>query len=64
LFAAGLIGDKIAQRQSLIGRAYIFPVQDHRANADRLDTARRVGTRSDVPTSALVSITLIDEAFL
>jgi len=64
LFATGLVRDKIAQRQSRIGRASIFPVQDHRANADRLDTARRVGTRSDVPTSALVSATLIDEAFL
>jgi hypothetical protein len=64
LFATGLVGDKIAQRQSRIGRASISPVQDHRANADRLDTARRVGTRRDVPTSALVSATLIDEAFL
>jgi biotin synthase len=64
LFATDLVADTIAERQSRIGRVCISQMQDHRANADLLDIAHRVPTRSDVPISALVSATLMDKASL
>ena len=61
LFPTGLVAEKIAEHQAHIGRVCIAQVQDHRAYADLIDMTQRVRSLSDVPISALVSATTLNE---
>ena len=61
LFSTDLVAEKIAERQDYVGRVCIAQVQDHRAYHDLIDMTRRVRRVSDVPISALVSATTLDE---
>jgi len=51
----------IAGRQAEIGRVCIAQVQDQRAYRDLVDITERIRRRSDVPISALVMATILDE---
>jgi biotin synthase len=61
LYPTDLVVERIAARDGAIGRVCIAQVQDKRAYPDLLEVARRIRRRSDVPISALVSATLLDE---
>ncbi len=61
VFASDLVAEAIAARESRVGRVCIAQVQDKRAYPDLLDISRRIRQRSEVPISALVSATLLDE---
>jgi biotin synthase len=61
LFPTDLVAEKIAQHQARVGRVCIAQVQDHRAYDDLIDMTRRVRCLSDVPISALVSATTLNE---
>ena len=61
LFPTDLVAEKIAAAGDRAGRVCIAQVQDRRACDDLLDIARRVRARSDVPISALVTATLLNE---
>jgi biotin synthase-related radical SAM superfamily protein len=61
LYPTDLVAEKIAEHQARVGRVCVAQVQDHRAYADLIDMTRRVRRLSDVPISALVSATTLDE---
>lgn len=64
LYPTDLVAQKIAERESKseVGRVCISQVQDHRANADMMDTIQRVRSCApQVPIAALVSATLLNE---
>lgn len=61
LYPTDLVVERIAAREGAIGRVCISQVQDKRACPDLLEVARRIRACSDVPISALVSATLLDE---
>ena len=61
LYPTDLVVERIAARQDRIGRVCIAQVHDKRAYPDLLEVSRRIRARSDVPISALVSATLLDE---
>jgi len=64
LYPTDLVAEKIAEREENggVGRVCISQVQDHRANDDLIDMTLRVRrTAPEVPISALVSATLLDE---
>ena len=64
LYSTDLIAEKIAERETKreVGRVCVSQVQDHRANADMMDTIRRVHEKApQVPIAALVSATLLNE---
>jgi biotin synthase len=61
LFPTDLVAEKIAEHQARVGRVCIAQVQDHRAYDDLIDMTRRVRRLSDVPISALVSATTLNE---
>jgi biotin synthase-related radical SAM superfamily protein len=61
LFPTDLVAEKIAEHAARIGRVCIAQVQDQRACADLIDMTQRVRRLSDVPISALVSATTLDE---
>ena len=61
VFLTDLVVDKIAENEDKIGRVCIAQVQDKRAYPDLLDISRRIRRKSDVPISALVSATLLNE---
>ena len=64
LFSTDLVADKIAEKESVdtVGRVCIAQVQDHRATRDLVDMADRVHRAApEVPISALVTATLLDE---
>jgi biotin synthase len=61
VFLTDLVADKIAEHEEKIGRVCIAQVQDKRAYPDLLDISQRIRRKSDVPISALVSATLLDE---
>ena len=64
LFPTDRVAEKIAEHQGRVGRVCIAQVQDHRAYDDLIDMTRRVRRLSEVPISALVSATVLDEARL
>ncbi len=64
LYPTDLVAEKIAEREANggVGRVCISQVQDHRAYHDLVDMIRRVKKRApEVPMSALVSATTLDE---
>ena len=64
LYETDLVADKIAEKESVdtVGRVCIAQVQDHRATRDLVDMASRVRqAAAEVPISALVTATLLDE---
>lgn len=61
LFSTDLVAEKIAEHQDRVGRVCIAQVQDHRAYDDLIDMTKRVRRLSDVPISALVSATTLNE---
>jgi lipoyl synthase len=67
LYPTDLVAEKIAEKEarSAVGRVCIAQVQDHRAYADLVDMIERVHRAApQVPISALVSATTLDEARL
>ncbi len=61
VFATDDVAEKIAEYEETIGRVCIAQVQDPRAYRDLIDVTERIRRRSDVPISALVMATLLDE---
>ncbi len=59
--ATDLVVERIVEHAARIGRVCIAQVQDTRAYRDLLDVAARIRRRSEVPISALVTATLLDE---
>lgn len=55
---------RITEHAAEIGRVCIAQVQDHRAYRDLVDITERIRNASDVPISALVMATILDEAKL
>jgi len=67
LFPTDLVAERIAEkeRQSGVGRVCVAQVQDHRANRDLIDMTQRVRRQApEVPISALVTATLLNEDWL
>jgi biotin synthase-related radical SAM superfamily protein len=64
VYATDLVAEKLAEHEAKVGRVCIAQVQDKRAYPDLLEVSRRIRRRSEVPISALVSATLLDEAKL
>jgi biotin synthase len=61
LYPTDVVAQAIAAHEDRVGRVCIAQVQDNRAYHDLLDMQRRVRAKSDVPISALVSATVLDE---
>jgi len=64
LFPTDLVAEKIAEKEANggVGRVCIAQVQDHRAYDDLIDMTRRIRSQaSEVPISALVSATVLNE---
>jgi len=61
LYPTDLVVDRIAAAGDRVGRVCIAQVQDKRAYPDLLDIGVRIRRKSDVPISALVSATLLNE---
>jgi biotin synthase len=61
VFPTDRVVEAIGRHEARIGRVCIAQVQDRRAYPDLLDVSRRLRRRSEVPISALVSATLLDE---
>ena len=61
VFPTERVVEAIVEHEARIGRVCIAQVQDKRACADLLEISGRIRARSDVPISALVSATLLDE---
>ncbi len=61
LYETDRVARAIADREDQIGRICIAQVQDNRAYADLIEMEQRVRAASDVPISALVSATLLDQ---
>jgi biotin synthase len=59
-----LVAEAVARHQDRIGRVCVAMVQDRRAYPDLLEITRRIRARSEVPISALVTATVLDEARL
>ena len=64
LFPTDLVAEAVARHAGSVGRVCVAMVQDKRAYPDLLEITRRIRCRSDVPISALVTATLLDEAKL
>jgi biotin synthase len=64
LFATDLVAEAVADNLARVGRVCVAMVQDRRAAADLVEITRRIRRRSDVPISALVTATLLDESRL
>jgi biotin synthase len=64
LFPTDLVAEAVADRVGRVGRVCVAMVQDRRAYPDLVDITQRIRRRSDVPISALVTATLLDEAKL
>jgi biotin synthase len=59
-----LVAEAVARHQDRIGRVCVAMVQDRRAYPDLVEIVGRIRRRSDVPISALVTATLLDETRL
>jgi biotin synthase-related radical SAM superfamily protein len=61
VFPTDLVARAVATHADRVGRVCVAMVQDRRAYADLLEITRRIRAASDVPISALVTATLLDE---
>ncbi len=61
VFPTDLVAEAVAAHEDRVGRVCVAMVQDRRAYPDLVEITRRVRARSDVPISALVTATLLDE---
>ena len=61
VYPTDVVAGKIAEYEETVGRVCIAQVQDPRAYRDLIDVSERIRRRSDVPISALVMATLLDE---
>ncbi|HYM62935.1 MAG TPA: radical SAM protein [Thermoanaerobaculia bacterium] len=61
VFATDEVAAKVAEHEESVGRVCIAQVQDPRAYRDLIDVTERIRRRSEVPISALVMATLLDE---
>ncbi len=61
VFPTDLVAEAVASHEAQVGRVCVAMVQDRRAYPDLLEISRRIRRRSDVPISALVTATLLDE---
>lgn len=64
LFPTDLVAEAVAAHADRVGRVCVAMVQDRRACPDLIEIIRRLRRRSEVPVSALVTATLLDEARL
>ncbi len=64
VFRTDLVAEAVRDTVERVGRVCVAMVQDKRAYPDLVDIVRRIRRRSDVPISALVTATLLDEARL
>ena len=67
LYPTALVAEKIGEleRKKEVGRVCVAHVQDHRANMDLVDMISRVRFQApDVPISALVTATLLNDEWL
>ena len=67
LFPTDLVAEKIGELEKSkgVGRVCVAQVQDHRANRDLIDMTSRVRSKApEVPISALVTATLLNEDWL
>lgn len=64
VFPTDLVAEAVAAHADRTGRVCVAMVQDRRAYADLVEITRRIRAASDVPISALVTATLLDEAKL
>ena len=67
LYPTDLVAEKIGEleRKKEVGRVCVAQVQDHRANMDLVDMISRVRLQApDVPISALVTATLLNDEWL
>lgn len=61
VFPTDLVAEAVAGHADAVGRVCVAMVQDKRAYPDLVEITRRIRARSDVPISALVTATLLDE---
>jgi biotin synthase len=61
VFPTDLVAEAVAGAGTRVGRVCVAMVQTPRACADLIEITRRVRRRSEVPISALVTATLLDE---
>lgn len=61
VFPTDLVAEAVRSHEDRVGRVCVAMVQDKRAYPDLLDITRRIRRKSDVPISALVTATLLDE---
>ncbi|MBI2554321.1 MAG: radical SAM protein [Candidatus Rokubacteria bacterium] len=61
VFPTDLVAEAVGSQEDRVGRVCVAMVQDKRAYPDLLDITRRIRRKSDVPISALVTATLLDE---
>lgn len=61
VYATDLVAEKIAEHQRSVGRVCIAQVQDPRAYRDLIEVSERIRRLTDIPISALVMATLLDE---
>ncbi|MFQ5974576.1 MAG: radical SAM protein, partial [Alphaproteobacteria bacterium] len=61
VFPTDLVAEAVESHEDKVGRVCVAMVQDKRAYPDLIDITRRIRRRSDVPISALVTATLLDE---
>jgi biotin synthase len=61
VFPTDLVAEAVQSHEERVGRVCVAMVQDKRAYPDLLEITRRIRRRSDVPVSALVTATLLDE---
>jgi biotin synthase len=64
VFPTDAVAEAVAAREARVGRVCVAMVQDTRAYPDLLVITRRIRARTQVPISALVTATLLDEARL
>jgi biotin synthase len=61
VFPTDLVAEAVARHEDRVGRVCVAMVQDRRAYPDLVEITRRLRRRSEVPVSALVTATLLDE---
>lgn len=64
VFPTAAVAEAVADHEDRVGRVCVAMVQDRRASPDLVDIVGTIRRRSDVPISALVTATLLDEARL
>ena len=61
VFPTDLVAEAVKSHEDRVGRVCVAMVQDKRAYPDLIEITRRIRRKSDVPISALVTATLLDE---